>query len=170
MSVFMESPTRSFGWKELSRKARLGPPSTKRYLDDLRKEGIVAEKTVAGRRFYFANRDSRLYRIYKRLDTMLRLEKSGFVEFMNNKYGYPPIILFGSHSSGEATEDSDIDIAVLTESKKDADVRAFEKLIGKEIHVFRLSRSALKALRKENKSMYQGLFNGCMISGFAEVD
>ena len=141
MSVFLGSPTKGFGWKELSAKAKLGPPSTKKYIDEMKKDGVVIERKVAGRKLYFANRESRLYRLYKRLDTTLRLEKSGIIDFLNREYGYPAIILFGSHSTGEAVEDSDIDIAVLTDSRKDADLKPFEKAVGKQIHLFRFSKT-----------------------------
>ncbi len=170
MSVFLENPAQRFGWKELSKKARLGPPSTKRYIDELEKEGIITVKKMAGRKFYLANRESRLYRLYKKLDTVLKLEKSGIIDFLNKEYGYPAIILFGSHSSGEAVEDSDIDIAVFTETKKSVDIKIFEKVLGKEVHLFRFSKIDIRKMRRENKSMYNGLFNGHVISGFAEVD
>ena len=169
MSVFLDSPTRGFGWKELSRKTSLGPPSTKKYIDARIKDGIVVERKVAGRKLYFANRENRLYRLYKRLDIILKLEKSGIIDFLNTKYGHPAIILFGSHSTGEATEDSDVDIAVFTESRRDADLKPFEKAIGRQTQLFKVSKADIRRMRKEGKSVYQGLFNGLVISGFAEV-
>ena len=45
LSVFLSNPSREFGWKELSEKLKLGPPSTKKYIDELKKEGIIEEKT-----------------------------------------------------------------------------------------------------------------------------
>src|SRR3989338_5274251 len=140
MSVFLENPTKGFGWRELSKKARLGPASVRRYMNDMKKEGMITDRIVAGRKLYFANRESRKYRLYITFGMQLNIENSGLVEFLNGSYGHPAIILFGSYATGEATEDSDIDIAVITESVRNVEIKRFENVMKKEIHLFRFSK------------------------------
>ena len=47
LEIFLENPTKGFGWKDLSKKSGLGPPSTKRYLDDMIKTGLVVTRSAA---------------------------------------------------------------------------------------------------------------------------
>ncbi|KHO48118.1 MAG: seg [archaeon GW2011_AR5] len=169
LSVFLSNPSREFGWKELSEKLKLGPPSTKKYIDELKKEGIIEEKKFGARSLYRANRESRKFRLFMKFDMVLRLEDSGLLEFLDKFYGYPAVLLFGSRATGEAVEGSDIDIAVITESKKDADISNFEKKFRQEIQLFRFSKEEFMKLRKENPSIYDGLRNGIVISGRLDV-
>ena len=169
LGAFLDNPVREFGWKELSVKLKLGPPSTKKYIDELKKEGIIEEKKFGARSLYRANRENRKFRLFMTFDMAFKIESSGLLEFLNRSYGYPAILLFGSYSTGEAVEGSDIDIAVVSESKKDVNIEDFEKKIGKEIQLFRFNKEEFGRLRKKNPSLYVGLRNGIVLSGRLDV-
>lgn len=165
LSVFLNEPTRKFGWKELSKKLRLGPPSTKKYLDQIRKEGIITAENFGARTLYRANRESRKFRFFMTFDIVMKIESCGLIESLNKAYGYPTVILFGSYSTGEAVEGSDIDIAVITESTKKFDLADYERHLKNEIQLFRFSKSEIKGMEKKNSSLFNGIINGYVISG-----
>src|SRR3989338_6853028 len=89
LSLFLENPTKEFGWKEISGKLKLGPPSAKRYMDELKKEGVIMERKFGARIFYRANRDSRKFRFFMVFDMAMRIEGCGLIEHLNKTYGYP---------------------------------------------------------------------------------
>lgn len=169
LSIFLDNPTKGFGWKELSKMASLGPPSVKNYLDQLEKESIIIKKQAAGRNLYFSNRESRIYKLYKKFDIIMKMEKTGLIDFMNKEYGYPTIILYGSYSLGESVEESDIDIAIITESKKDAGIKEFETKVGKQIQIFKFTKEEFNNLRKKRLSIYNGIINGIVLSGYLDA-
>ncbi len=170
LSAFLENPAKSWGWKELSNKLMLGPPSTKRYLDELEHEGIIITKDIAGRKMYAANRESRKFRILQAFDITMKLEDCGVVDHLNKFYGFPSIVLIGSYARGEAVEESDIDIIAVTESEKYAALSEFEEKLKKQIHLFVFSKAGLAKLRTANPSLYNGIINGRVLSGNMEVD
>ncbi len=169
LSVFLENPTKMYKWRELSEKLNLGPPSTKKYLEELEKEEIIVRKEVMGRTAYAANRESRKYRIFQMFDIVMKIENAGIINYLDNFYGFPTIILIGSYARGEAVEDSDIDIAIVTESEKYAGLGEFEKQLKKPIHLFVFSKAGLEKLRKANPSLYNGIINGYMLTGHLDV-
>lgn len=169
LSLFLENSTKDFGWKEISNKLKLGPPSTKKYIDELKGDGIIIEKKFGGRNLYRANRENRKFRFFMIFDTAMKLETCGLIEFLNKAYGYPTIILFGSYSRGEATEESDIDIAIITESDKEIDIGDYKNVLKREVHLFNFKNEEIKKMRKDNASLYDGLINGFVLSGRLDV-
>jgi predicted nucleotidyltransferase len=169
LSLFLNSPLRGFGWKEMSRELHLGPPSVKRYLDELKRGGLVVEKRVYGRKLYFANRESRKFKIYKLFDIEMNIENSGLIDFINKELRFPLVILFGSFASGDATEKSDIDIAVISSIKKEITLDLYEKKLKRPIQIFLFSKAEFDTMQRKNKELYNNILNGRILSGYLKV-
>ena len=170
LAAFLDSPTAMFGWRSLSDRIKLGPKSTKTYLDQLLKEGVVLEKSVVGRKVYVANRESRKFRLLQTFYTLLKLEDCGFIDHINKEYGYPAITLIGSYARGEAVEGSDIDVVIMTESDKKTPVKKFEDMLNKPVQIFTFSKVKLAKLKRLNPSLYDSIVNGIVISGHLEIE
>ena len=99
----------------------------------------------------------------------MRLEESGLVNDLNKTYGYPTVVLFGSYVRGEAVEGSDVDIAVISESKASARTDKFEGYLKRSVQLFVFSKLELVKLKKLNPSLYSGVINGIVISGQLDV-
>ncbi len=169
LKVFLDNPTKGFLWRPLSDKVKIAPLSTKKYLDLLKNEGLLIEKEIAGRKLYFANRESRKYRLCKTFEINMSLDESGFIDAINKHFGYPTIVLFGSYANGDAIEESDVDIAIISESKNEMNVKDFERIVKKQIQIFLLTKQELDKLKKSNPSTFNGIINGYVISGRLEV-
>ena len=63
LKAFMDYPLIGFGIRDLCRRVKLGPPSIINNLKKLKDDEFVVEKKVYGRKLYFANRESRLFRL-----------------------------------------------------------------------------------------------------------
>ena len=71
------------------------------------------------------------------------------------------IILFGSYSKGEDIENSDIDIAIISEKyEKSLNLNKYSKSLGKEI--------SIHIYEDMNKETKKSVLNGIILRGFIE--
>lgn len=92
--------------------------------------------------------------MYERRMILENLNKDTTTDFIN-KFNITSLILFGSFNSGEFTEESDVDIAVIAENKIDLEdilelELYFEKILNKEIDVVDLKSDNLDLFLKIN--------------------
>jgi len=167
--LFLENPTKGFGLVEISKKLKLGPPSVKRYLDEMEMECLILVKSLHNRKLYFANRENRKFKIYQVFHIFIKIENSGLLAFIEKELKFPTIILFGSYAIGEATEKSDMDIAIISSTKKYFKMDEFEKSLGKTIHIFVFTNKEFGDLKRKNKDLYNNILNGRILSGYLNV-
>jgi predicted nucleotidyltransferase len=165
--VFFNEPTKPHYLIEISKKAQIAHTSTKKYIINLRKEGIIKEKLEKkGKRIfpnYTANLDSPDYKLNKKIYNLNKILNCGLVDFLRDKFMPRTIILFGSYSKGEDIENSDIDIFI--ESKrKDFDLKIFEKIIKRKIELHFNENFSNYA-----KELKNNIINGDILYGYLEV-
>jgi len=82
-----------------------------------------------------------------------------------------PIILFGSHARGEATEDSDIDLFIIAEQDIDEEgVIEVGKLIGREVNINSASKHQfLMGLKDNDPLIGEVVSNHIVIKGAEEL-
>ena len=157
--VFFSQPTRKHYLKEISVECGLAHTSVKCYLETLKKESIIKESSEKrGERtfpLYSANLSSDSYKRQKTINNIIRILDSGLIRHITDKTVPNSIILFGSYSRGEDTEDSDIDLFVEAKNQ-DLDVREFEGMLDRRIQIH----------FKEDISMYPKELKNSIINGF----
>lgn len=96
--------------REIARGAEVSYGSANRVLNDLYKKGIITRKTEGNMKYYTLDLSNSYIQEFKILANMLLIEP--LVEKLkNNTY---KIVLFGSFSIGKDTQESDIDLFILT--------------------------------------------------------
>ena len=90
---------------------------------------------------------------------------SGLIDFLKIEFSNPVIILFGSYSKGEDTETSDIDVYIETPSVKELSLEKFEKILKRNIQVFRHAK--IEGIRNSNLS--NNIINGMILNNYIEV-
>ena len=91
-----------------------------------------------------------------------KIKESGLVDALNRFYAKPAILLFGSASSGEDTEDSDFDLLIVSEKTKDfTEKQKFEKNLNRKLQIFVVKKiSDLK-----NEHLVNNVLNGLVLQG-----
>ncbi|MAF36499.1 hypothetical protein CL622_05275 [archaeon] len=134
LEIFFKFPTKVFHIRELSRMIDLAQPSVKNHLIELMKEKLIQKTDEGLYGGYHANRDDDLFRHLKQQNTVFTLHQSGCINYLFEQCMPQAIILLGSASKGEDTEESDIDIFV--EAKEEVlDLKKYEKILNRKIHV-----------------------------------
>ncbi len=170
MNLFLEDSYREFNLREVARLTELNPMTASKYLGRLVKDGVINKKSERNYILFSADTESISFRDMKKYYNVKKLRSSGLVDFLENELGYPDvIILFGSFAKAENTSESDIDLFVLSGSKKKLDLSEFESKLGAEIQLFKHSRKEFETMKRSNKELLNNILNGIILSGFLEV-
>lgn len=163
LKVFLHHPTEQFRLRELSKISTVPPVSLNNYLASSIHEKLVKKYVKNKIPFYQAERDTEQFKFYQKISTLYELNQSGFIQALWEECSPEAIILFGSHSRGEAIESSDIDIAILGK-KTSFRSEQYEKKLGKkiELHFY----PTLSAIPKELRN---NILNGCVLKGYIEA-
>ena len=170
LEIFYENPNKWYHIREISRIIKLSPTTASKYLNKLKKEGILDNKEERRHILFRANTEDKKF-ITKKINYNIdKIKNSGLITFLEEELIYPKaIILFGSYAKGENTPDSDIDIFVLTESKKKINLSDYEKNLKTEIQLFVHNNKEFQLMKKNNKEIFNNIINGIKLYGFIEV-
>lgn len=160
LEVFVKNSLKGFSIREIAREIKLAYPSVRNYIKELADENFITGKEKYGKVLYFANRESRKFRNFKIYYNMDLLYSTGLLDYVNEKLGYPTIILYGSFSRGEDTDRSDIDLVIITKESS-LDLSKYEKKLNHELHIIFLRN--LKEIR--NKELKLNIINGIVLEG-----
>lgn len=170
LQVFFDDPNSREGFtiRYISKKIGLATTSVRLHLKELASENkhgypLVIRAKGISYPTYRANRNSDLFRFYKKIDMILRLEESGLLNELTDKFSPDVIVLFGSASRGEDVKESDVDIFMLTK-EGEIDLSRYEKVIKRRI-TLHFSRN-LNALPKELRN---NIINGIILRGYFKV-
>ena len=162
---FFMNPTKKMRVRQIERELKLPLPSVIRYCKELEKEEILKKETTSEVSTYSADRASKKFLISKRLFNLKSIFESGLPDYMIKEHSNPVIVLFGSYSKGEDTEESDIDLYVETQKKHEFKLQKFEKTLNRKIQVF--NYKTIKDL--PNPHLRNNIINGITINNFLEA-
>ncbi len=169
LKIFLENPTREFHLRELARISGVSTTAVSAETERLVDKNLISRRKDGLYTVFKANSDDREFKDRKKFYTFLSLQKSGLLAYLEDVYRYPAIVLFGSCSRGEDAEGSDIDLFILTAEKKQANLSAFEKKLGRKVNLLVITEKDLEAAKKKNKELVNNIINGMVISGYLKV-
>lgn len=162
---FLTNPTSKLRVRNIEKTLKLPLPSVIRYCKELRTEGILTTINIENVTFYTAERANKIYRLEKKLFNLKSIYNSGLIEYLKTELSNPVIVVFGSFSKGEDTETSDIDLYIETASKKEINLKKFEKILQRKIQVFR--HKNIHEIKNGNLS--NNIINGITLNNHIEV-
>ena len=136
LKPFFEDNYRRINVREYARMQKISPPTASKLLQNYQKEGLLKKEEERKYIYYFANKDNDLFIDFSRIYWKSVLENFGILDFLGEEFMSPIIILFGSLSKAEAKSDSDVDMAIFTASKKEPNLKEFEKKLKRAIQIF----------------------------------
>lgn len=161
LTPFFGDNYRRINVREYARIRKISPPTASKLLEMLHKEGLLKKERDRNYIFYRANRENSLFIDLSRAYWKCTLKSSGLIDLFENEFLSPIIILYGSLSKAEAKQDSDIDIAVFTETKKDLKLEKFEKKLNRKIQLFVFR--GMKSVK--NEELLKNILNGYKLEG-----
>lgn len=161
MEFLSTYPTRELTLTEISEENDISKPWILEKIKTLEGEDFIKVKRKGNQKTVQFNRDSEKAKRLKRVINLERFYQSEILERIIETYSYPEaVVLFGSFSQGEDIEESDIDIAVLTD-KEGLDFTG--ELMGRKISVHEFKTEEIPGNMKET------LANGIVVYGYLGV-
>jgi len=161
---FFMYPATSFFMRQLSRNTGISQPSVLHHLKALVKTGLIIRDEQKGLYpSYRAHRDSELFKRYKVSDLLVQFQETGLISSISDQCLPDCIVLFGSASLGEDTEESDIDLFIQSPETK-LNLEKFEKIFKRKINLF--FEEKFTRLSSELKN---NILNGIKLKGYLKV-
>lgn len=157
---FAKNPRRAYQIRELAREIKLAATSIKIHLRELERQNLVKKEKTGVYDAYKADFDGEEFRFYKKVLNLINLRESGIISDLERMTTPDAIILFGSYAKGEDTENSDIDIFLLTKEKK-IELWKYERKLNRKIQLF-----FSEDLNKLPAELQNNIINGVIVSGF----
>ena len=168
LKQFFEEPNREFHIRELSRILRVNHTSIRQYLNLLTKEDFL--DFIKGR--IYSSYKAKLNKKFLNLKLYHNLEKlrtSGIVEDLEKKFDYPAIVVFGSYASAYDDKNSDVDICVMTNIKKEFNTEKYKKILNRKVSLHFFSNKELERNKIKNRQLINNICNGITLSGQLEI-
>ena len=162
LRFFADNPYQEIYLREFGRKLGISPNSAQRFLNLFLKNNLIIGFKKGNLRYFRANLDSIVFRNIKITFSLKRIEDSGLIDFLKDKF--TNAVLFGSISNGIDNGDSDIDMICIG-IKREADLSLFEKKLGKEINAHFFTLAQWKEQKNKNKAFYQDVIGGINLVG-----
>lgn len=158
LEVFFKEPTSIHFIKEISKKINLSPTSVRIYIEDLFKIGFIIKKESKPFDGYVANRENEDFLWVKFSYNLLSLK--GLKDKISEELHPKTIILFGSYCLGEDVEESDIDILIISKTRREINLNMFEKYLNRKINLL-----FVDSLLRLDKKIRTKIINGVVLGG-----
>ncbi len=162
LGLFFRSPTRRFHLREICRLIGMGMPSVKLHVSRLEEQGFIRKEKGEIYPYYRADINDK-FKLYKRNSMLVNIQESGLMEFLEEEFVPSAVVLFGSASRGEDTENSDIDLLVIAK-EKDVNLKKYESALGRKINM--IFEDSSKGMPKE---LLNNVINGIVLYGYLKV-
>ena len=156
---FIEDCYNEIGVREYSRIMKITPPTASKLLKGFELEGLLKKRIDRGYLLFRANRENSTLKDLSKIYWKQNLKD--VIEYINSHLYDPTIVLFGSLTKLETKKDSDIDLTIFTNLKKNIDLKKFEKSFKRKIQLFKF-----KSISNINsKELKMNILNSYIIQG-----
>ncbi len=148
------------GVREYAKLRKISPPTASTRLKKYHKEGLLRQEEERKYLLFSANPLNKTFIELSRAYHREYFERIGLTNALQKELINPLIIIFGSFAKAEINENSDVDIAIFSPSRKKPDLSDFEKKLGRTMQVF-----VFKNKKQVNEDLLNSILNGFIISG-----
>jgi len=164
---FIENPSKEIHVKQLSRELRISSSTASNILKELNKTGMLNKEKRANVLFYCLNNDNPISNQFKRLNTIMKIENFSLVDFfIEDDDAIITIAIYGSYASGENDQKSDMDILLITGSKRkdyEKALHRIQELFGCKPSLLKLSLTSWRRLKDKDPIFYESVIGNHLI-------
>jgi len=160
LELFFKYPTKGFTIREIGRILDISPPTVSSNVSKLTKKELLKMEKEKIQYKVYSNIENENFRELKRIYNLYSL--SELKNFLTREIRPKTIIVYGSYSRGEDREDSDLDIFIDTQVKKEIDLKKFEGKLVRKIHLI------IKEFKKVPDDLKKNIINGIILYGVIE--
>ena len=158
LKEFLEKPNKKIHVRGYAKCIKVTPATASKILKIFAEKNILEREEIQNIHFYKL-KNNQLTRDLKIFYNIQKIRQ--IIPQLNEFFGKPTIVLFGSTSKGEDVEESDIDIYIKSEITKTQNTQELEKIIGKTLQLFIYK----KITAIPNKHLQHNILNGIVLQG-----
>lgn len=155
---FLEDPDVKIHVRGYAKLKQISPATASKILKYYASQNVLQIEEIQNIHFYKL-RINQLTKDLKVFNTIQKIRK--IIPELNEIFGKPNIILFGSTSKGEDVKESDIDLYVESEISSEILPEKFEKSLNKTLQLF-VHRTISDV---PNKHLQENIMNGIVLQG-----
>ena len=157
LAFIFKYPTKGFTIRAVARGLKISPPTVSSAVEKLEKDGLVKIVKEEIQHKVYGNLESEHFRDLKRIYNIFSLRE--LKHLLVKEFRPNAIVLYGAYARGEDREDSDIDVYVDSSVEKGVNLGAFEKTLGRRIHL------VVRDAKKIPDELKRSLINGVILYG-----
>lgn len=158
---FALNPTREFYVKGIAKELNLSAGICSKTLRELLELGLL-EKHLTGQAHYYRLSNNYVTKALKRFLGISVIYDSDIVNKIIEKFENPTTIaLYGSFANGDFIEDSDVDILVLSQKRKQPELQ--ESVLNHKVNIVSVTVGEWLKLRKERDPFYVSVRNSYVL-------
>jgi len=161
LALIFKYPTVGFTLREIAKELEISPPTAATIAKELEREEFL--KIERGKNQYkvFGNIESEKFNDLKRIYNLFSLLP--LKNFLIRELNPNSIVVYGSYSTGEDVEDSDIDLFVDSLKSKKMNLFQFEEKLARSIHLI------IDNFHKLPPELKNSIINGVILYGVIEI-
>lgn len=166
LEYFLKNPTDRIHIKHLSRILKISPRTAEVYLKLYRDKGILKSERIGNILRFYLNNENPLVKSLKR--TYFLMVLNGFdIERFLKENGIISFCIYGSFASGEYSEESDIDILIISPRKKIdlRELKFLEEVFDAELDIQIFTPGEWRKISKINKEFYEEVKSNYIVYG-----
>ncbi len=146
--------------REIAKMLKVSPTAVANSLKKLEKDNLVKIEKLKTINFVSFNRDNHTAVKLKRAENLKNIYLSGLFDYLERELAGSTVILFGSYSFGEDSQNSDIDIAVVERKSKTLNLEEYEKILNRKVNI-----NFYGSFKKIQKHLRNNILNGIILHG-----
>jgi len=155
LSKLMDNPYTGFYLRETARDLDMSPMTVKRCLDLLLKDDLICKYAEKNNILFKVNMDNPVLTQMKIAYNLARIDDMGIIKkILDNNEGIVSITLYGSYATGTNDRKSDIDLLIVTSTRKAIEPRTFSD-VAEEISVVQMRPDEWEGQSVKNRAFYQ---------------
>lgn len=148
LNFFLENPDLEVHIKELARRLKISPATSKKFCNFFNKNKILLSEKKGNSIFFKLNNQDNYVKLLKKTYLISKVRDNWKRVAVD---GLKSVVIYGSCSSGESSDTSDLDILLITRNRNidTSFILNFQKKMKKEINVTKMTYPEWERLKKK---------------------
>lgn len=172
LEYFIRNPNTKIHIQGLARELKISSKTAKEYCDIYARNGIFNKERVANSIRFYLNNEDKIVKELKKFWFLSFLREQKVIEnLLKLNRGVISILLYGAYSSGEYTNESDIDILIVAQTEKldISPLSEFGVSLGKEVGVTKFTLGKWRELKKKKDNFIESVLKNNIVVYGGEI-
>lgn len=149
LNFFLENPDLDIHIKELSRRLKISPATSKKFCNLFNNENILTSEKKGNSIFFKLNNSDNYIQLLKKTYAISKIKENWKKVSVD---GLKSVVVYGSYASGEYSNNSDIDLLLITRKRdiNNSFILKFQNKIKREVNITKMTYMEWQKLKQKS--------------------